>query len=377
MKGFPNRLALTLVTLLMLHCTGCITLNERSIDHSFNGLQSAMSRSRTVCMLLVHGMGGYSVGDPETLIGSIRTQMHLQPVPTPATQEATDGIDRNVGSLTRQDFASADGRVLRIYTLKWEPLTEGLKRQYLAYDASPASTRLRLRIFNDVKQSLMNENVPDVVLYVGGYRPVLQKAVRAALGRIQRELGDNKDYEYFFVTFSLGSKIVFDVVDEMDNEANSTHRDEIVDKTASFFMLANQLPLLGLGNVDPATSQPSGQVAGYESMLRFVRRKHRRQPSGETPSPESQPGGGELSIVAVSDPNDLFSYSIPPYVKQQFPATFVNAELSVAKTGYWIPTEGYVINPMAAHTGYGHDPDVIKLIIEGWNPKRSGWRSGQ
>jgi hypothetical protein len=362
-------LTATIATMLTLLCSGCITLNQRSIDHSFNGLQSAMSRSGTVCMLLVHGMGGFSEGDPDTLIESIRTQMHLRPLATATDQEESTGIDKNIGSLSRQDFSSADGRVLRIYTLKWEPLTEGLKRQYLAYDASPASTRLRLPIFNDVKQSLMNENVPDVVLYVGGYRPVLQKAVKAALGRIQRDLRQNKDYEYFFVTFSLGSKIVFDVVDEMDNEANTTHRDEIVDKTASFFMLANQLPLLGLGNVEP-TSQPSGQVAGYESMLRFVRRKHQRRPSPEATTPGSQPAGGELSIVAVSDPNDLFSYSIPPYVKQQFPATFVNAELSVAKTGYWIPTEGYVINPMAAHTGYGHDPDVIKLIIDGWKPKR-------
>jgi hypothetical protein len=356
-----------IVLLLTLCSTGCITLSERSIDHNFDGLQAAMSRSGTVCMLLVHGMGGYSTGDPQTLIGAIQTQLHLRPIATTDQPIGPTDVDKNVGSLTRQDLKSADGRVLRIYTLKWEPLTEGLKRQYLAYDATPASARLRLPIFNDVKQSLMNENVPDVVLYVGGYRPVLQKAVRAALGRIQHDLGDNKDYEYFFVTFSLGSKIVFDVVDQMDNEANAAHHDEIVDRTASFFMLANQLPLLGLGNVDPATApETSGHVAGYESMLRFVRRKHQRQQSATAPSPGTQPAGGELSIVAVSDPNDLFSYSIPPYVKQQFPATFVNVVLSVAKTGYWIPTEGYVINPMAAHTGYGHDPDVIKLIIDGW-----------
>lgn len=347
--------------------TGCITLNEHSIDHSFHGLQAAMSRSGTVCMLLVHGMGGYSVGDPQTLINSVQTQMHLRPMPVQNNADDSPELDKRVGSLTRQDFVADNGHVLRIYTLTWESLTEGLKRQYLAYDASPASTQPRLRILNDVKQSLMNENVPDVVLYVGAYRPVLQKAVRAALGRIQRDLGDNKDYEYFFVTFSLGSKIVFDVVDEMDNEASETHRDQIVDKTASFFMLANQLPLLGLGNVEPAAAtQMSGQVPGYESMLRFVRRKHQHQQSAPPPSSTTQPAGGELSIVAVSDPNDLFSYPIPPYVKQQFPATFVNAILSVAKTGYWIPTEGYVINPISAHTGYGHDPDVIKLIIEGW-----------
>ena len=360
--------SLSVVLLLALSSTGCITLSERSIDHNFDGLQSAMSRSGTTCMLLVHGMGGYSTGDPETLISAIQVQMHLRAMPPVSTQPESPKVDENVGSLTRKDFVSPQGRVLRIYTLKWEPLTEGLKKQYLAYDDAKENTRMRLPLLNDVKQSLMNVNVPDVVLYVGGYKPVLQKAVKAALGRIQHDLGDNKDYEYFFVTFSLGSKIVFDVVDEMDNEANVSDREEIVDRTASFFMLANQLPLLGMGNVDPATT---GYVSGYESMLRFVRRKHQRKQSGTAPSGATQPAGGNLSIIAVSDPNDLFSYSIPPYVKQQFPATFVNAVLSVATRGYWIPTEGYVINPMEAHTGYGHNPDVINLIIKGWQRKKN------
>lgn len=354
------------VLILAFCSTGCITLSERSIDHDFNGLRSAMSRSGTVCMLLVHGMGGYSTGDPQTLITAIQTQMHLQPM------HVTNSTTDSGAQIARQDFKADDGHELRIYVLTWETLTEGLKKQYLAYDASSAAASPRLRIFNDVKQSLMNENVPDVVLYVGGYKPVLQKAVRTALERIQRDLGDNKDYEYFFVSFSLGSKIVFDVVDEMDNESNAAHRDEIVDKTASFFMLANQLPLLGLGNVNPAaaTEMPA-HVPGYESMLRFVRRKHQHQQAPTAPSAGNQPAGGELSIVAVSDPNDLFSYPIPPYVKQQFPATFVNAVVSVAKTGYWIPTEGYVINPILAHTGYGQDPEVIKLIIDGYQKKTS------
>lgn len=364
------RRSLIVIALLFASCsTGCITLSERSIDHDFEGLRAAMSRSQTVCMLLVHGMGGYSTGDPQTLIGAIQTQMNLWPIKPPDTSPSED-LDKSVGSLVRQDLQSRDGHVLRIYTLTWESLTVQLKRQYLAYDELPQNTRLRLPIFNDVRQSLMNENVPDVVLYVGRYKPVLQKAVRAALARIQRDLGTDKDYEYFFVSFSLGSKIVFDVVDEMDNEANAAHRDEIVDKTASFFMLANQLPLLGLGNVEPGNASVPGQVAGYESMLRFVRRKHQRRESASAPSPQAQPAGGELSIIAVSDPNDLFSYPIPPYVKQQFPATFVNAILSVAKTAYWIPTEGYVVNPMEAHTGYGHDPDVIKLIVDGWPAKK-------
>ena len=362
-----RRMRFGIALLLVLPLTGCITLNERSIDHDFDGLRAAMVRSSTVSMLLVHGMGGYSVGDPQALIASIQSSLRLRPAGAPQAIPVPHDADPNAETLTRQDFTAPSGHALRIYKLDWEPLTENLKRQYLAYDDAPDVTRPRLRLHNDLKQSLMNENVPDVVLYVGTYQRVMQRAVRFALGRMQNDMGKGEDYEYFFVTFSLGSKIVFDVVDEMDAAPEGSGRDKIVDRTASFFMLANQLPLLGLGNVSPTTTRPAegGAVPGYESMLRFVRRKHVRAASQPQAAVSTQPAGGGLSIVAVSDPNDLFSYTIPPYVKQQFPATFVNVQISVAKTGYWIPSEGYVANPMEAHTGYGHDQDVIKLIVEG------------
>lgn len=356
----------TLVTLLALANTGCITLSERSIDHDFGGLRGAMARSHTVCMLLVHGMGGYSNGDPQTLISSVQSRLQLRATGPawPTTVPPSGG--KEAASLVRQDYLDPSGRVLRIYTLQWESLTASLKQEYLAYDDDSSVTRLRLPIHNSLKQDLMNGNVPDVVLYVGDYKIVLQKAVKSALRQMQSDLGNDPDYEFFFVTFSLGSKIVFDVVDEMDNEAERQNSNELVDRTASFFMLANQIPLLGLGSASP-TSRPADPAAGrgYESMLRFVRRKSNRIGVPGEKTAQTEPAHSPLAIVAVSDPNDLFSYTIPPYIRQQSPGTFINAVLSVARTGYLIPNKGYVANPLDAHTGYGHDPDVIKMIIDG------------
>jgi hypothetical protein len=352
----------SLILVLGLFATGCIGLGERSIDHDFAGLRSTMGRTHTVCMLLVHGMGGYSVGDPQALIAGVQKELKLKPLGPAQTIMMPDPAIGTAASLDRQDFAAANGQRLRIYALHWEPLTEAIKKQFLGYDDAPALTRLRLPLHNDLKQGMMNTNVPDVILYTGKFRPVLQGAVKFALQRIRADMDGDDDYEYFFVTFSLGSTIIFDVVDEMDNEADGNHSDEIVDRTASFFMLANQLPLLGLGEVGP-TSRPADTAdGGYKSSLQFVKRKYNRRQSGRATTAAATP---DLSIVAVNDPNDMFSYTIPPTITRQYPGTYVNVIMSVAKTGYLLPSLGYVLNPMTAHTGYGHDPDVFRLIVEG------------
>lgn len=361
------RLVTAILVLAAAFClTGCIHLREQSIDHGFSGLRSTMDRTHTTSMLLVHGMGGYSYYDPDTLIGKIQSELQLQQVGTVQRSTMPPDVNGNKANIRRLNFVNPAGHELRIYVLYWESLTTPLKKQYLAFDDEPPEKKLRLPIHNDMKQSLMNSTIPDVILYVGEYKPVIQKSVKIALQRMRADLGNESDYEYFFVTFSLGSKIVFDVIDEMDDEADPADSNAIVDRTASFFMLANPLPLLGLGSVSP-TTKPAGQVAGpgYESILRFVRRKHQHRETQPVGAPTTGPSNEGLAVVAVSDPNDLFSYAIPPYVHNEFPMTFINVRMSVATTGYWVPTEGFVVNPMQAHTGYGHDPDVIKLIIDG------------
>jgi len=366
-----RRIAAPIILLLLCWgSAGCITLNKRSIDHDFGGLRGAMARSHIVSLLLVHGMGGYSAGDPDALVAGFQSQLHLRSNGPEVSVTVPDGVGALSGIVSRQDFSDDAGRTLRIYKLQWEPLSEPLKKEYLAYDDDPAVTKLRLPIHNQLKQSLMNTNVPDVVLYSGEYKTVLRHSVKWTLERMQKDLHNDSDYEFFFVTFSLGSKIVFDVVDEMDTEAERSSRDAIVDRTASFFMLANQIPLLGLGEVKP-TSMPSTADGGpgYQSMLSFVQRKRSRMNPAQKTA-QTQPSRSDLTIVAVSDPNDLFSYTIPPYVRDRSPSIFINVVMSVAKTGYWIPGEGYVASPLEAHTGYGHDPDVIKLIIDGGKANR-------
>ncbi|MDV6342957.1 hypothetical protein [Nitrosomonas sp. Is37] len=73
-------------------------------------------------------------------------------------------------------------------------------------------------------------------------------------------------------------------------------------------------------------------------------------------------------LIAFSDPNDLFSYALPPsfmneYVDSRLCPVLTNAILNVTSiTNIFV---GKFANPFSAHTEYDNDPRVIGLIAKG------------
>jgi hypothetical protein len=360
---------------------GCKTLNQNDIDHDFPGLNSAMNDKPIVCLLFVHGMGGYSntPSDPAYIINSILKMPNIRQ--TAPETSVPFGDPDNLATLTRQDFVdTSDNHQLRAYTLDWEPLTANLKSQYLSYDQSTQDASRRLTFENNLRKTILDGSVPDVVLYVGDYKAAIQRAVKQALRKIDQQIESrddkNSDYQYVFVTWSLGSKIVFDClasahITSGDSAASTVPSTDdftfkrIAEKTYSVYMLANQIPLLTLGDIKvPAHSSEPPRAIPYENLLAVARtRKHATTRPVATTRPASSP----LFIVAFSDPNDLLSYPIPPWLESSTDAKFANAATSVARTAYYIPIGSidWIANPMTAHTAYGIDDRVVNLLLYG------------
>ncbi len=336
-----------------------------------------------VCVLFVHGIGGYSNDDPRHLVDSFQKFLKLRQT----AKEHGVGIAGG-GTLTRQDFIDPQNdHELRIYALNWEPVTEGLKKEYLGYDQQPENMADRLPADNLVRKRFLDGGIPDVVLYVGFYKAAIQRSVKEALKAIHHDVetgrDQRKDYEYFFVTWSLGSKVVFDCLADPRLFTTATQPtaeppgdertfNRIAEKTHSVFMLANQLPLLTLGDVRPpreGARRPTTRP--YESVASVAQRREQGVRIATTqPGAQTRPAAPPLSVVAVSDPNDLLSYPIPPWLNQLGGARFANVSISVARTAYYVPYIGWVSNPLTAHTGYGIDDRVVQLIIEGGKPSK-------
>jgi hypothetical protein len=367
-----------LIALLAIFVSGCTSVQHESISGQFSGLRATTESNSTVCILFVHGMGGYTTGDPDNLVAAIKGAFNLHPVPGGTSDEIYPSTPSDPASLKRQVFSNDAGEELRMYTLSWEPIADAIKSQYLGYDADSPTAKSRLSLDQAARQDFMYGRVTDVVVYAGAGREKIQGSVKNALKIMHRDVegsdGAKKKYRYFIVTWSLGSKIVFDCLSkpvaatqpatagELDTQTALT---SIARRTDSVFMLANQLPLLAMVDAKPTTN-PVESKATAEGIEGFV--KHRNAARTAVDSPPRR-----LSVVAVSDPNDLLSYPIPDWMAQRVPdAYFTNVSISVAHTALYVPFlfgGGWTINPATAHTAYGSDKEVIHLIIEGGTAK--------
>jgi hypothetical protein len=259
---------------------------------------------------------------------------------------------------------------LRVYQLTWYTLTQWIKMAYLGDDSDGEYSDQRLEVHGDIKRVLVNENLSDAVLYVGKFKTKMQAAVEGAICLMLADLGPKSEHVQFdnickdankaaeqdeiaVITYSLGSRMVFDTLNKMGEDSKTRDDAErFTQKVTKFFMLADQLPLLELGEVEFQEKMGTQDKArGMPTSLKgFIAARRQRM-------------NDPLKIVAFSDPNDLLSYPIPKYfdTPDDPSVDFINVVLSIAKTAYL----NIAVNPVTAHNDYEKNPDVVKMIACG------------
>lgn len=328
-------------------------------------------------VLMVHGIGshkpGYSARLAENLARALTlNRVHEHPKEFVITTLRYPG--RELGVLRVQRYLNGDGsRSMIFYELTWDPIVEK-EKQSLAFDTSEENAHRRA-VINRALKGFVDETVPDVLMYNGTSRDLIQTSVSQALCWMMStgwtDLPDggqqvcnayNKNFlvklddNYVFVTHSLGSRITIDALQSIAEIAKEDVRlskslAALQHKKFTVFMLSNQLPLLQLGQTTPSVR---GQIRDICS-LHSARSSERMF--------------GELRIVAFSDPNDLMSYSIPPrfvneYIDSRLCPTLTNVILNITPVIDLFGL-GDVANPMAAHVSYDDDSRVIGIITKG------------
>jgi hypothetical protein len=318
-----------------------------------------------VDMLIVHGMGSPTEGYSDQMVRRIAEDLMLTRV---------GDVDRTVldrhkrpetaGVVRVTTYRSANARILRVHEVTWAPVINRIKHDMLAYDATSPASKLRDTLNGALKRDLINERLADPVLYLGAQQDEIQYPVKYTVcrmigGRMVANActpggGDDLPLRMIIVTQSLGSRITFDSIMEVREEVGIAGRepvDELAKRTSEVYMLANQLPLLELADVAPPSAQPneSGRPSGGLAGFLRVRRS----------GPET---GMRLAIVALTDPNDLLSYTISDTFMRRFnEVTFINVDVGVSGIGLF----RLVANPLKAHVGHENDGRVINLIARG------------
>ncbi|RQW88437.1 MAG: hypothetical protein EHM79_05735 [Geobacter sp.] len=328
-------------------------------------------------VLMVHGMGSHQPGYSARMAENLARALSLNRVQEQykeLTLSRPHDPERELGNLRISRFLNDDGtRSMIFYELTWYSIIER-EKQSLSFDNSEEYAFRRATV-NRMLKEFVNDTVPDVLMYNGTSQEKIQSAVAQSLcWMMAREWEDlpgtgadycdplrenvhkNLDDRFVFITHSLGSRIVVDTMQYLATLAQSDPRmsacaDALKHKKFTVFMLSNQLPLLQLGRPVP---EITGQIAAICS------------PTGPRSAERLL---GELKLVAFSDPNDLFSYPLPPrfldeYLDSRICPTLTNVILNVAPVNDLFGL-GDMANPMSAHISYDNDSRVIGLIARG------------
>lgn len=368
-----------------LSLAACCRLTEAPLCGEFDGIKTALDRDNVVSLFIAHGMSGFSEGDPEAMIYSVVNTLGLCPDGEECVRliERGDSPSKMYGCLSRQDYQGTSCPYkLRIYVLDWREATWREKAPVRWIDEGWKTQCRRVKMIRRLKEDIMNSGLGDAALYLGDFKRELQYPFEQALRWIY---ADSKlsNHEIVFVGFSMGSQILLDTLDSMGgfdigarNDLFAKQvRDAFIEQINAFFMLSNQLPIFHLSETDPASekyvfndgrecdagaccdpSTPLDELRKGDwdwestSLGNFIKDKRTLVP--------------DFQIVAVSDPNDLLSYTMNYYCYPGENGDSLNAFANVEVRNVTMSYFG-LVNAAKAHTHYGRNCRVLSLIIHG------------
>ena len=335
-------------------------------DPQFPGLIDLAARAdgRSADVLLVHGMCTHDAVWAAQTVARLTQALADATTPPDAKPRAAATADPHIQILPSTVETPA-GR-LRFDALIWSPLTVQLKRQ-LCYDQTdkspicagePPYPFIRARINARVKDVLVDDCLPDALIYQGVARDQIQRRMREAILQALETSDAPAGLPLMVVSESLGSKILFDTLLRMTREEAGSRASQLalraVDRLRYLVMAANPIPLLSLADQQIAGGAAARPVVPVpaDSLQVLLQERLARGPRSLV--------NRSLTLVALTDPNDLLSYTLPPERYASGDVTVYNILVSNAPT--WL---GLLERPDRAHLEYLDNPDVGRLIACG------------
>ncbi|MET0319863.1 MAG: hypothetical protein ABW069_03970 [Duganella sp.] len=382
----PLRAVATIVFLALL--AACSTPfsppNILDPDTRFPGLidLAAQAQGHEADVLLVHGICTHDARWAAQVVAQLAMQLKPSQTAPPAANAAPSApaarqlLDAAPIEIVPSSVDTRAGR-LRFNALIWSPLTTPLKRQ-LCYDqtdksdictGAPPYPYQRPRLNARFKDVLVDDCLPDALIYQGVARDQIQLRMRDAILHVLADSTAPADLPLVVIAHSMGSKILFDTLLRMTQEAPDSRAAvtarRLVDRLRFLVMAANQIPLLSLADQpladQPLANQPLASTAPStiatpaappDSLQQLLQQRR--------PDPDRRQDGARLTLVAFTDPGDVLSYTLPPERYAGAGVAVFNILVSNAPT--WL---GLLERPDRAHLDYLANPAVGRLIACG------------
>lgn len=341
---------------------------------NFPGIVGIVERSgsRPVDVILVHGMCTHGEDWANGAIDVLLAAVDINLVTIQKRVARMSPADNEIQIVSRT--VKVAGGTVRFWALIWSPLTAPLKSQ-LKYDntgeptdcSMPGTCKpIRAKLNGQLKDGLLNDCLADALIYQGESKKTIRGKMVDTINKVIEEADSAALAEgttpgpLVLVSESLGSKVVFDALDEL-REASKTGQQSVAGQSAEerlalVFMGANQLPILGLADQDSEQKEMRPMTNGAapsDSLQRLLKRKSEM-------SEKSVASFATLTLVAFTDPNDLLSYRLQAS-RYIVPGVDI-ADVLVSNDSTYF---GYLERPDTAHTDYRKNPGVASLIACG------------
>jgi len=246
--------------------------------------------------------------------------------------------------------------------------------RFISYDWIPTEDAPRLLAFasrgalvnRKLKNGILDWGFSDAILALGplrtylmdGIRQLILKSVAISPDGIRGGLPTPRDdQEYMIVSHSLGSYLIFAALDigpgtlktlTVQNSGNAF--EEILKRTSLVYFFANQLRLLELASLDGASDQ--NLVTHLEDWGRL--RCEYLNPAAGTVQTCAYP-----QIIALNDPSDLLTWTVPPLAKVEVH----NVAVKNTRHFLWL-----IASPTKAHDNYAQNKNAVGQMLKLHNP---------
>jgi hypothetical protein len=373
----------------------------------FPGIYDALRIPKTtsVDVILVHGMCTHKedwvTNTNKELAEALNMKLDNIGPPIPLGDSSTPDQSSHEAQLYTARMTGF-GLTVNTFSIVWSPISDDAKRA-LCYDVSggnascpsagEVTTGKRVLANRFLKETLLDNCLADAVFYAGDVgKEMIQSAIRRGVSWVlfgdQNDLcgehaaveiapGNKGQTPLIFLTESLGSKMLYDT---LRNTANSCASDKrhgfaaALQRPIEVFMAANQMPILSLADRTSSAQGVLGTAPGAAEQTQVPKDVTpavnpvidilKLSTSGGVPTSTLRQQQGAANneagvlapkwVVAFSDPNDLFSYTLRSSGCQdgQTCGTVDNIHFSdVLVSNDW----SYLFlfeNPYSAHTEY-------------------------
>ena len=304
-------------------------------------------------------------------------------------------------SLTLERFACLDKQVLEVdpalefvvYRVFWDDIFwNTFQFAHVGQDDAQGSSlpfaKLRRKYNRRLKDELINYGISDAVMYLGPAGDDIRSAIKGAMcsaaldaagfnfaqqsqGKVSREIDAQRvcrlasntntvSNQFAFVTESLGSKIVYDVLRENMTDGQDSIVDDIITGSETY-MLANQIALLSLSDLEL---------------------------NGNRGRPKMESNADRPKLIAMSELNDFLTYELIPFYQQLYkrssranqikdPDTAAARADIISALGFdvvdmrlefadkIVPVLKGFVDPLQAHGGHSAEPELMLYMLCG------------